>query len=195
MSETISRFIPVADVRLAHEIIVHAPATLAFDVAEHFEMDSIPAVRAMFWLRAKLLGARYERAPMQKGLVEAMLGLGWAMLAYTPGRELVMGSVTEPWLGEVNFRAIAADGFAAFSQPDLVKIAWTLEAEPLGPELTSFRTETRVLATDENARRKFRAYWRKFGMGIVLIRWLIVPALKKHAEQRHNAEKMRRRAG
>jgi hypothetical protein len=189
VSATIDRFIPAPDVRLAHETLVHAPAALVFDVAEHFEMDSLPVVRTMFWLRAKLLRGRYEREPMQKGLVEAMLGLGWAMLAYTPGRELVMGSVTQPWLGEVNFRAVAAGSFAALSEPRLVKIAWTLEAEPLGPELTRFRTETRVLATDEDARTRFRTYWRKFGIGIVLIRWLIVPALRKKAEWRYKAER------
>jgi hypothetical protein len=181
MIATIDRFIPAADVRLAHETIVHAPAALVFDVAEHFKMDSIPAVRGIFWLRAKLLGARYER--MHKGLVEAMLGIGWGMLAYAPGRELVMGSVTQPWLGEVHFRAIDAGNFGAFCEAGFVKIVWTLEAEPLGPELTRFRTETRALATDDNARKKFRAYWRKFGIGMLMIRWLTLPALKKEAER------------
>jgi hypothetical protein len=188
--KTIAHFIPTVDVRLVHEIIVHAPAALVFDVAEHFEMDSIPFVRAMFWLRAKILGARYERERMQKGLVEAMLGLGWVMLTCTPGRELVMGSVTQPWVGEVKFRAVPAESFASFSQPGLVKIAWTLEAEPLGPELTRFRTETRVLPIGEDARKKFQAYWRKFGIGIVMIRWLIAPALKEKSERRYRAEKM-----
>jgi hypothetical protein len=181
VSETIDLFIPAADVRLEHKTIVHAPAALVFDVAERFEMDSNPAVRAIFWLRAKLLGAPYER--MRKGLVEAMLGMGWAMLAYTPGRELVMGSVTQPWLGEVHFRAVDAGSFAAFSEPGFVKIAWTLEAEPLGSKSTRFRTETRALATDENARKKFRTYWRKFGIGMLLIRWITLPALKKEAER------------
>jgi hypothetical protein len=187
-----ARFIPTADIRLEHEIVVHAPAALVFDVAERFDMDSIPVVRAMFWLRAKILGARYERERMQTGLVEAMLGLGWAMLTYTPGRELVMGSVTQPWVGEVKFRAVPAESFASFLQPGLVKIAWTLEAEPLGPELTRFRTETRVLATDEDSRKKFQTYWRMFGIGIVMIRWLIAPALKRKAERRYKAEKMAR---
>jgi hypothetical protein len=194
MSATIDRFIPSAEVRLRHETIVRAPAALVFDVAEHLEIDSIAVVRTIFWLRAKLLGARYEREPMRKGLVEAMLGLGWAMLAYTPGRELVMGSVTQPWVGEARFRAVPAESFASFLQPGLVKIAWTLEAESLGPELTRFSTETRVLATDENARKKFRAYWRKFRIGIVMIRWLIAPALKKKAERRYKPDKIQQSA-
>ena len=60
MSGTIDRFIPAADVRERHEALIRAPAGLAFDVAEHFRLQSIPMVRAIFWLRAKLLGAHHE---------------------------------------------------------------------------------------------------------------------------------------
>jgi hypothetical protein len=187
VSDTIERFIPAPDMRLAQEIIVHAPAALVFDVAKRFQMDSIAAVRAIFWLRARLLGARYEQ--MHKGLVEAMLGMGWVMLADTPDRELVMGSVTQPWVGEVHFRAIDAGSWAAFAEPGFVKIAWTLESEPIGPELTRFRTETRAQATDESAQEKFRAYRRKFGIGMLMIRWLTLPAMKKAVERLYQAQR------
>jgi GTP cyclohydrolase II len=45
-----------------------------------------------------------------------------------------------------------------------------------------------VLATDGNARAKFKAYWRKFGIGILMIRWLAVPAIKRDAERRYKAQ-------
>lgn len=183
MSETIDRFLPDADVRERHETLIHAPAGLVFDVAEHFELHSIPLVRWIFRLRAKLLGARYE--PLRQAFVEEALRMGWGKLDHTPGRELVMGSVTQPWVGEVKFRAVPADRFAAFHEPGLVKIVWTFEVEPLAGELTRFRTQTRALATDESARKKFRAYWRKFGAGIVLIRLLVVPAIRRESEQRY----------
>jgi hypothetical protein len=64
-----------------------------------------------------------------------------------------------------------------------VKIAWTLEAESLGPALSRFATETRVAATDEQARIKFRRYWRVFGIGIVMIRRLLLPVLRREAER------------
>jgi hypothetical protein len=66
-----------------------------------------------------------------------------------------------------------------------VKIAWTIETEPAGEALTRLRTETRVEPTDESARRKFRRYWRRFGVGIVAIRWLGLPAIRREAERRH----------
>ena len=179
MSQFIDRFIPKsnADVIERHETTVRAPATVVFEVAEGFDLESIPIVRAIFWLRAKLLGASHAR--MRKGLVEETTKMGWERLAYRPGREIVMGTVTQPWIGEVKFRRVSTASFAEFKEPDLVKIVWTLEAEPLGPELTRFATETRVLATDDSSRAKFKAYWRKFGIGILMIRWLVVPAVKK----------------
>jgi hypothetical protein len=95
-----------------------------------------------------------------------------------------MGAVTRPWEANVRFTAVAPEQFLAFSEPDQVKIVWTLEAEPESPDVTLFRTETRALATDDEARRKFRRYWRMFGPGIVLIRLLLLPALRREAERR-----------
>jgi hypothetical protein len=47
-----------------------------------------------------------------------------------------------------------------------------------------FRTETRVVATDPGARRKFRRYWSFASPGIVLIRWLMLGPVKAEAEAR-----------
>ena len=181
----IERFMPQADVTERHETLVHAPAEVVFDIAQKFDLQLIPIIRAIFWLRAKILRAAPPPPRLfAKGLVAETTATGWGILAERPGRELVAGSVTQPWKGDVVFTPVAPDRFAAFSQPDRVKIVWTLEAEPLGPALTRFRTETRVLATDEAGRKHFRRYWRVFGAGIVLIRWLLLPALRREAEGR-----------
>jgi hypothetical protein len=190
----IERFMPLADVRERHETLVHAPAAVVLDVAQNFDLQSIPVIRAIFCLRAKILGAAAPPAHLfAKGLVAETTATGWGILAERPGRELVAGSVTQPWKGNVIFTPVAADRFVTFSEPDLVKIVWTLEAEPLGPALTRFRTETRVLATDDAARKKFARYWRMFGAGIVVIRWLVLPALRREAERR--AGGLRQREG
>jgi hypothetical protein len=181
----IERFLPHGDVTERHEITIRAPADLVFDVAQNFNLRSIPLIRAIFWLRATLLGGVKPSAELfAKGLVAETKALGWGVLAQRPGRELVMGGATQPWKADVTFTTIPPDRFIAFAEPDRVKIVWTLEAEPLGPGLTRFRHETRVLATDDAARKKFRRYWRFFGIGIVMIRWLLLPALRRAAEQR-----------
>jgi hypothetical protein len=184
----LERFMPQADFVECHETLVRAPADTVFDVAQQFDLQSIPLVRAIFWLRAKLLGAAPPPAHLfARGLVAETTAAGWVILAERPRRDLVVGSVTQPWKGDVVFAPVTPDRFLTFAQPDLVKIVWTLEAEPLSPELTRFRTETRVLATDDGARWKFRRYWRWAGIGIVLIRWLLLPALRREAERRASA--------
>ncbi|MGH7681237.1 MAG: hypothetical protein ACRENN_04545 [Candidatus Eiseniibacteriota bacterium] len=32
---------------------------------------------------------------------------------------------------------------------------------------------------------RFRRYWRQFGAGIVFIRWLLLPAIRRDAERRY----------
>jgi len=181
----IDRVMPDADIRESHDVTVHAPAWLVFDVAEHFDIEESLAVRAIFWLRARFFGLSYKR--MKKSVVEATTGLGWGRLGYTPQREIVMGAVTQPWVGDVKFRAVPRDRFETFDEPDLVKIAWTLEALSIGPAHTVFRSQTRVLATDSVAREKFAAYWRKFAPGIIAIRWFAGAAVKREAERRFRA--------
>jgi hypothetical protein len=184
MSVVLDRFIPHPDVRERHEITIRAPTELVLDVARHVDMQSILMVRAIFWLRAKILGARRPAARRAAGLVADMLALGWGCLADVPGHVFVAGAACQPWQPDVVFSAIAPEQFAAYAEPDRVKIAWTLEAEARGPALTRFATETRVVATDEPARRKFCHYWRRFGIGILMIRRLLLPAIRRQAERR-----------
>jgi len=180
----LDRYILQPDVRARHEITIHAPPGLVLDVARELDMQSIPLIRAIIWLRARLLGARGTPARRATGLVAEALALGWGRLEHVPDRWFVAGAVCRPWHANVEFTAIPPDRFATYAEPDRVKIAWTLEAVPLDEGRTRFATETRAVATDDAARAKFRRYWRTFGIGIVVIRWLILPALRREAERR-----------
>jgi len=82
---------------------------------------------------------------------------------------------------------VEASRFASYAEPGVVKIAWTLESEPLGPTLTSLTSETRAVATDAAARMDFLRYWRWARFGIVGIRRLLLPAIRRSAEQRWSA--------
>jgi hypothetical protein len=106
------------------------------------------------------------------------------VLAEVPGREIVMGAVTQPWHANVVFRPLPPDEFAAFNEPGYVKIVWTLRADPRGAHASIFRTETRAVATDAYARAKFRQYWSFLSPGIILIRWASLHPLKSKAERR-----------
>jgi hypothetical protein len=183
-SRELDRFMPQPDIRERHEGLIRAPADLVFDVAMHFDLQSIPLVRAIFWLRGRLMGAAPAGPRVSQGFIAEVTGLGWGVLAHRQGREIVMGAAVQPWKADVKFRAIPAEQFAEFAEPDLVKIAWTLEAEPLGHTMSRFASETRAVATDEAARARFLRYWRWARFGIVAIRWLMLPAVRREAERR-----------
>jgi hypothetical protein len=109
------------------------------------------------------------------------------VLAELPGREFIMGAVTKPWEPNPVFRGLAPDEFTNFQEPGYVKIIWTLRADAVGNAESLFRTETRAVATDAEARKKFRRYWSFLSPGIIAIRRIMLPAVKADAERRWRA--------
>ncbi|HLK40664.1 MAG TPA: hypothetical protein VKU41_28120 [Polyangiaceae bacterium] len=176
------------DVRERHEVAVAAPADVALAAAQELDLDGSPIVRAIFRAREALLRSKPEAARRPKGLIEAMKSIGWGVLAESPGREIVMGGVTKPWEPNPVFRALPPDRFAAFAEPDCVKIVWTLRVTPEPGGGSIFSTETRAVATDARARGKFRAYWSLLSPGIVLVRLAMLPLLKAAADRRWRIE-------
>jgi hypothetical protein len=187
MSGLLDPFVPAPDVRDRHSTLVRAPADLVMEVARNFDMQSIPAVHAIFWLRTKLMRAKGAAPARGNGLAASTQRIGWGVLVDQPGRAYVSGAACQPWQADVVFSPIPAEQFRAYAEPDRVKIVWSLETEALEPALTRLSTETRVAATDDRARAKFRRYWRVFGIGIVLIRRLVLPAARRQAERRWRA--------
>lgn len=128
-------------------------------------------------------GAGPDTRPRPRDLRSEAIALGWVVLAETPGREIVFGAVTKPWEAEVTFRSIPPGRFAAFAEPGYVKIAWSLRAEPGAAGGSVFATETRAVATDRSARRRFRRYWSLVSPGIILIRWAALRPVKLEVER------------
>ncbi len=177
-------FIPEPDVAERFATEVKAPAPVVFEVACGMDLQSLPLVRAVFRLRERLMGAAPHPPREPQGLIQELVGLGWSLLVNQPGELVVGGAACQPWKADVVFRSIPRSRFAAYAEPDAVKIAWTLECHALGPERTRFVTETRAVATDALARGRFRRYWRWARFGIVAIRLLLLPAVRREAERR-----------
>jgi hypothetical protein len=180
----LDRFMPVAEVAERHQVRVAAPAAVTLDAARHFDLQRSPVVRAIFRGRELVMRSHDPRTERPREFVAEVLALGWGILAEAPGRELVFGAVTQPWKGDVQFRAIPPDQFAAFDEPGYAKIAWTLAADPLAADASVFRTETRVATTDATSRERFRRYWAAFSPGILLIRRESLRLVKAEAERR-----------
>ncbi len=176
-------YIPRPDVRERFAVAVNAPADLVLATAVRFDLQSPRAIRAIFRAREWLMGSKRPSRREPRGLLDELRGLGWGVLEEVPGRLVVCGAWCEPWQADVRFHAIPPRDFAAYAEPGQVKIAWTLEVEPLGPARSRFSHETRAVATDEPARRRFLRYWRWARFGIVPIRLLLMPAVRRAAER------------
>jgi len=169
----LDRFMPTYDVEERHTIRILAPPDIVFRNAYQMDLTRSAITRAIFKTR------------------ELTMSLGWGVLAEVPDREIVMGAATQPWQPNPVFRPIAPDEFAAFNQPDHVKIVWTLRVEPLNDRESLFLTDTRATTTDANARAKFRRYWSLVSPGVVLIRRLSLGPLKAAAERAFRGDQNR----
>ncbi|MFL6414634.1 MAG: hypothetical protein ACJ74Y_03055 [Bryobacteraceae bacterium] len=172
---------PQWDVAEVHKVFLECEPSDAFRLACNLDPMRLPLVRFIFRARSLLLRSP-EQTPVQTGgLVSYTKSIGWSALAEIADCEIVMGSVTKPWEANVKFRSIPPQQFTAFQEPDFVKISWTLRSD-IVPGGTLFRTETRAVATDAGARRKFRLYWAVFSPGIVLIRKLLLFQISREAK-------------
>jgi hypothetical protein len=176
-------YIPRPDVRERFEVVVAAPAAVVLDAAAGFDLQRLRLVRAIFRARELLMRAPAAAPRPPRGIVSETLALGWGLLA-RDDRRIVVGARCQPWRGDVVFTPIAPERFADYAEPGQVTIAWTLEVEPIAPARTRFVHETRARATDPAARRRFLRYWRWARFGIIAIRVLMMPAVRREAEAR-----------
>jgi hypothetical protein len=166
----LDELMPPYEICERHSVRVAAPADVTLAAAKELDLESSRIIGAIFKARELILrSAPEETTTRPRGLLEQMKAIGWGVLAENP-HEIVMGAVTRPWDANPVFRPVAPADFAAFSEPDLVKIVWTLRADPQDDGGSVFRTETRAVATDPDARGKFRWYWSFLSPGIIVIR-------------------------
>lgn len=179
---------PSYDVRERFSTRVHAPSELVLRTAVAFDLQSLRLVRAIFHAREWLLRSQRSDRPRQ-GLLADMRSMGWGVLDEQPDRFVVCGSICQPWRADVAFTPLAPAEFAGWCEPGWVKIAWTLEVDAAAPAATRFAHETRAVATDAESRERFTQYWRWARFGIVAIRLLLLPAIRRTATSCYNARR------
>lgn len=180
----LDRFMPEYDVVARHRAIVAAPADVTLAAARDMDLQQSGLVRAIFRARQLFMRGTPAERTRHSDLVSDARSWGWEVLAEVPGREVVLGAVTQPWKADVEFCGLAPEEFLPFNDPGYVKIAWTIRADPMGPELSALRFETRAVATDPDSRARFRRYWALVSPGVHLIRRVVVPPVKRDAEER-----------
>jgi hypothetical protein len=169
MRQLIDDFMPEWDWGERHSRVVHAPPARVDSLLRALTPRDLPLARL-------LLGARLLFSPIRQDpdatFIDAMKGLGFAVLADVPREELVMGIGGQFWRA----RADSLDPIAgpeewnAYDRPNAVRVALNFALRPEGAGSSLLSLETRIQATDARARRTFGLYWRLIMPGSALIR-------------------------
>lgn len=183
----IDAYLPSFQVREYHETRVRAEPAAAYAAFLSLDLNRSRFVRLLFAIRT-LPSRVLARGPRSKtpprSFLEDALAVGWRVLAEEPGREIVVGAVTQPWAPVVRFRGLPGAEFLSFGEPGFTKIAWNFAVRPEGPGWTRISTETRVAATDPVSQRRFRRYWLLVRAGVRLIRIISLRMLRRDLEAR-----------
>jgi hypothetical protein len=102
----LDQFMPEYEVAERHHVRVTAPPAITLAAAADTDLQRSRIVRAIFKAREMVLGTEPDAATRPKGLLAQTTSLGWHVLGETPGREIVVGAVTQPWLPNVVFRGL-----------------------------------------------------------------------------------------
>jgi hypothetical protein len=160
--------LPRWDVRETHGIRIDAPAGRMLAAVRSAAPADAPLLRVLFGLRGLPVRAG---VPIWAQLLEHGR---FVQLAEDPEREVVAGAVGRPWNP---FEGLRRDvDFAAFDDPGYAKMALGFHAAD-----GVLTTETRVLLTDDEARRRFARYWRVVGPLSALTRRSWLSAAKRRA--------------
>jgi hypothetical protein len=155
-----------------HSVRVHAAPPRILQAVRTVTAGEIRLFRTLTWIRSPRLGARTREsildAPEDKPILNVALGSGFVDLG-GDDREVVFGALLRLSPG--------ADG-----APRHARTAMNfLVAEEAGG-WSRLSTETRILGSDEGARRSFAWYWRTIYPGSALIRRMWLQAVKRRAE-------------
>ena len=164
----LDRVLPEWHFRERHVRQVDAPPERVLAAVRDVTLDEMGVFRVL----ARLRGIR---VPADRPFLELALAAGWRVLGEVPDRELVLGTIGQPWRWRGG-DSPAAD-FRSFDRPGYAKLAidWRLEGSVLS-------TETRVFLTDEPSRRAFRRYWLVIRPFSGLIRRVWLRAIARRAQ-------------
>ena len=95
------RFVPDYEVVELFQTRVRAPGALTYAAAQSTSLNSSALLRGIFRARELLMGGRVEKPLPAGGVVDQMRALDWSTLDTVPGREIVLGAVTQSWRGDV----------------------------------------------------------------------------------------------
>ena len=184
----IDRFLPKYDEIEHHDIDVDAPVERTYRAVKELDLARSPVVLALLAIRGLPTLFTGAVKPKRRLGLDEILESGFVVLGEEPGRELVLGVVGRFWRLTSGIARIEPDRFTTFERPGFAKAAWNFLVSERAGGRSTIVTETRIVCTDADARRKFRLYWRLVGPFSALIRRILLRSIKGDAEASMRAQ-------
>jgi hypothetical protein len=182
----IDRFMPDYDVVERHSIYVDAPGDVVFRTVDGLTPEEVPSFGVLMGIRSlpsRL--ARKDEIPRRgnEPALQQLKDAGFKELIRHAPTETVIGVIGRFWQLKPTILTDfgAPNEFVSFEQPGYTKATMNFHVWPEG-EGSMLTSETRVKATDDIARRRFRRYWLVVRPGSAVIRHGLLKAVKKKAE-------------
>jgi hypothetical protein len=181
----VDEVLPRYDARTVQEIPVDAAPAVAYSALWQADLLGSPVTRGLLAIGRvpEVIAARLGREAAPDGdrhwtLADATApGSPWILVAERPGEEVVLGLLWTPPAGGTT---CAPEDFAGFSAPGVAKVTWSFAVVPYGRG-SLLVTETRTAATDDCARRRFRAVWPVVKPFAGLTRAGVLRSIARHA--------------
>ena len=185
----IDRFIPDPDFQEVRQLEIDAVPKEVMAAIKGADLKD-PVISTLFAVRdlpnrvARRLGGGGEDARSISFTNIPDVGPGWVKLGEEEGRELVLGAVGRFWRRDYGARDVSAEEFVEFDEPGYLKLAVGSRVEPVGYDQSILHYEARVEATDDEAARHFRRYWKVIQPGNEVVVRRAFQRLKAEAEWR-----------
>ena len=164
----------------AYSVRVRASLDRTFAAISTADFGTSRYIRLMFMLRG---------LPRARLTIDGFLAAGQCVLVREAPREITLGLLARPWQTSGVWRPITADEFFAMDEPgglegEFVRIIWGFRVfpDPGTPDGCRLMTETRIVPTDEVARRRFGRYWTWIAPHSGWVRRSMLQAIRKTAE-------------
>jgi hypothetical protein len=165
-------FLPVYDFHEVHRTFTPAPPGAVMQSARRLLPHEVPLLVVLMAIRNLPALLRGRRPVIRGSMLDAFRRGGFVVLE-DASDELVLGAVGRFWRASGGLARIEPERFREFAEPGWAKAAFNFRVDEVGGR-TIVSTETRILCTDEGARRKFRRYWLLIrpGSGAIRVAWL-----------------------
>jgi hypothetical protein len=164
----LDRLIPTPRLLEVDEQDIAAPVLKVWQAVRHGDLGRGAAIRMLFAMRTlpeRLRGRQAAGAELRiDGMRSTPEHPGFQVLSDEPPHVVAVGAIGKVWLPDIPFVHVEGpEAYAAFQEPDYVKVAWSMVFDATHPERTRLSIEVRVDATDDAAWHKFVSYFRLIG--------------------------------